>query len=128
MVIPENEKSAKNPQNYAQEMRALPQKIKNKKQEINKRRNLVYQLDLQGYSNMEIAKQLQVSDATIERDLQHMRLHCLKWARDIIVLNTKKPMLDSYTRIEIAQKELWGLYRNEKDTKTKRQKVSWKNN
>ena len=81
----------------------------------------MYQLSLQGYSNNEISKELQVSLSTIEKDLHYMCWHCLKWTQDIVASNAKKPMFDSYTRIEIAQKELWGSYRAEKEPKTKRQ-------
>lgn len=120
-MIPENEKSAKTRNIYAQDVTGPNQKIRSTKIEIDNRRNKVYHLDLQGYSNEEIAKELQVSLSTIEKDLRNIRLHCLKWAQDIIGSNSKKSMLDSYTRIEIVQKELWNLYRNEKDTKAKRQ-------
>ena len=103
-MIPENEKTEKNRKIYAQKFTVDQQKIKHIKENIEKRRNLVYQLSLQGYSNNEIARQLQVSLSTIEKDLHHMRWHCLKWTHDIIIAGAIKPMFDSYTRIEIAQR------------------------
>jgi FixJ family two-component response regulator len=120
-MIPENEKTTKTRNIDARDVTGPNQKIRSTKREIDNRRNKVYHLNLQGYSNEEIAKELQVSLSTIEKDLHSIHLHCLKWTQDIIAINAKKPMFDSYTRIEIAQKELWALYRNEKDTKVKRQ-------
>jgi FixJ family two-component response regulator len=124
MMIPENEKTEKNRKIYAQKFTVDQQKIKHIRDSIEKRRNLVYQLSLQGHSNDEIAKQLQVSLSTVEKDLRYMRWHCLKWTQDIVTAGAIKPMFDSYTRIEIAQKELWSMYREEKDTKIKRQILS----
>jgi len=106
MINPENEKTEKNRKLYAQKLTVDQQKIRYIKENIENRRNQVYQLSLQGYSNNEISKELQVSLSTIEKDLHYMRWHCLKWTQDIVASNAKKPMFDSYTRIEIAQKEL----------------------
>ena len=91
------------------------QKITALKDRIEDRRRRVYQFDLQGFSNDEIANKLDVSLSTIEKDLHYMRYYCLKWSKEMLEIDYAKPLVDSTNQIEIVQKELWGLFRDEED-------------
>jgi len=101
-----------NRKNYEQKITA--------KEKIEERRKMVYVLDLQGYSNQEIAKNLCVSLSTIEKDLYYMKYYCLKWSKDLLGASRKKPLLDSFNQIGIVQKELWNMYREEKSVHLKK--------
>ena len=110
--IPNNTENRKN---YEQKITAL-------KEQIEDRRRKVYQLDLQGFSNNEIVDRLQVSLSTIEKDLHYMRYYCLKWSKEMLEIDYAKPLVDSSNQIEIVQKELWRLFRDEEDA-IKRKKI-----
>jgi len=120
MMTSEKNSKGENRHFYAQNMTVNHQKIKSIKDKIDERRNKVYRLKLQGYSPQEIADELKVSLTTIERDIHHMKYFCLKWSKDIITESARKPFVDAYTQIEIVQKELWTIYRAEKDNKVKK--------
>ena len=90
------------------------------KSAIEKRRERVYFLNLQGFTNTEIAKELDVSLSTIEKDLHYMKFYCIKWAKDILENGQKKPLVDICSQIDLAQGELWKMYRAEKDVNTKK--------
>jgi len=115
-IVPQqNPKNTQNRKNHEQKITGLKEKIED-------RRKKVYQLDLQGYSNNQIAKMLEVSLSTIEKDLHFMRFYCLKWSKEMIEFDYAKPKVDSSNQIEIVQKELWRLYRDEEDV-LKRKKI-----
>lgn len=120
MMIPEKKFHDKTPHNYAQNLKGRHQMIKTKKDEIDERRNKIYKLKLQGYTEQEIADELKISISTVERDIRHMKYFCIKWSKDIIAASMTKPLVDSYMQIEIVQKELWNLYRAEKQIRTKK--------
>jgi len=96
------------------------QKLTVKKKPIEERRKKVYLLDLQGFSNQEISEQLDVSLSTIEKDLNFMRYYCLKWSDEVRVMSHSTPTSESCYEIEIVQKELWKMYRSEKDQSQKK--------
>lgn len=90
------------------------------KSAIEKRRYKVYLLNLQGFSNNEIAKEINVSLSTIEKDLHYMKYYCIKWTKEILDYGRGKPILDICNQIDLVQQELWKLYRIEKDVNTKK--------
>ena len=85
--INQNEKTPKNRKIYAQKFTGLKDKIE-------ERRKKVYLLDLQGFSDQEIAKQTGVSLSTIEKDLHYMKYYCVKWYRDLDCLDGLVKMLN----------------------------------
>ncbi|MEX0640883.1 MAG: ECF-type sigma factor [Nitrosopumilaceae archaeon] len=90
------------------------------KSAIEKRRHKVYLLNLQGFSNTEIAKEINVSLSTVEKDLHYMKYYCIKWTKEILDFGRGKPILDICNQIDLVQSELWKLYRTEKDVNTKK--------
>jgi len=84
-------------------------------EKIEERRKKVYLLDLQGYGNHEISSQLGVSLSTIEKDLHYMKFYCVKWYRDLYGDGSGISLLETCSQIDIIQKELWDLYKNEKN-------------
>jgi len=44
-----------------------------------------------------------------------MKYYCLKWQKELLEINYGKPLVDSSHQIELAQKELWRLFREEED-------------
>lgn len=95
-------------------------KIKSLKEKIDQRRTKVYFLNLQGYSNQEITDNLRVSLSTVEKDLHHMRYYCLKWSKQVIEMSYATPIAESFNQIDLVQKELWNIYRKEKNNAQKR--------
>lgn len=108
-----NEKHNENRKNHEQKITGL-------KEQIEERRRKIYLLDLQGYSNQEIANKLGVSLSTIEKDLYYMKYYCVKWYRDLDESGSGLRVLESCSQIDLVQKELWDLYRNEKLASTKK--------
>jgi len=51
-----------------------------------------------------------------------MRYYCLKWSKEMLEIDYAKPLVDSSNQIEIVQKELWRLFRDEEDA-IKRKKI-----
>ncbi len=113
MIQNENQKDIQNRKNYEDE-------ITGSKESIEKRRNRVYLLGLQGYSNNQIANSLRVSLSTIEKDLHYMKYYCLKWTKDMMDVGRRKSFLDACNQIELVQTELWNMYRKEDDVTTKK--------
>lgn len=113
MISQKTETIEKNRKNHEQNFTGT-------KERIEERRKKVYALDLQGFSNNEIAQELGVSPSTVEKDLKNMRFSCLKWSKDMIKTECAKPLLDSISEIDIIQKELWKMYREESDKNAKR--------
>lgn len=90
------------------------------KSAIEKRRQRVYILNLQGFSNSEIAKEINVSLSTVEKDLHYMKYYCLKWTKEVLDFGRGKQLLDACNQIDLVQTELWKMYRTEKDVDTKK--------
>jgi len=107
-------------QNNTQNRKNHEAKFTGTKDGIEKRRNKVYLLSLQGYSNNQIAKSLGVSLSTIEKDLNYMKYYCLKWTKDIMDVGRRKSFLDAYNQIDLVQVELWNMYRKEDDATAKK--------
>lgn len=96
------------------------QKFTGLKDAIDERRNKVYLMDLQGFSNTEIAQTLGASLSTIEKDLHYMRYFCINWYKKVMDGDRTKSFLDTCNQIDLAQAELWKLYRKEKDINAKK--------
>jgi len=92
------------------------QKLTVLKESIEERRRQVYLLDLQGFSNSEIATTLQVSLSTIEKDLHFMKYYSSKWYQEIFSTGLSNPLLDYCNQTEIVQRELWKMFRDEEKT------------
>ncbi len=107
-------------ENNTQTRKNYEDKITGTKESIEKRRNRVYLLGLQGYSNNEIANSLGVSLSTIEKDLYYMKYYCLKWTKAILDGGGRKTFLDSCNQIDLVQAELWNMYRKEDDVNAKK--------
>ena len=107
-------------QNSTQNRKNHEDKFTGTKDGIEKRRNRVYLLGLQGYSNNEIAKSLGVSLSTIEKDLYYMKYYCLKWTEEILDGGSIKSFLDTCNQIDLVQTELWNMYRKEDDVNAKK--------
>lgn len=105
----ENEDAQKNRKNQEQKLTGL-------KESIEERRRQVYLLDLQGFSNSEIATTLQVSLSTIEKDLHFMKYYFSKWYNEIFATGLSNPLLDYWNQNEIVQRELWKMFRDEEKT------------
>jgi len=109
----ENDKPDENRNNQEQKITGLKEKIE-------ERRKKIYFLDLQGFSNQEIANQIGISLSTIEKDLHYMKYYCVKWYWDLAQDGYGIRLVESCSQIDIVQKELWSLYRNEKIASTKK--------
>jgi len=90
------------------------------KSAIEKRRHRIYLLNLQGLSNTEISKEINVSLSTVEKDLHYMKYYCLKWTKEILDFGRSKQLLDACNQIDLVQNELWKMYRAEKNTDVKK--------
>jgi len=102
----ENKKTSQNHKNQEQKFTGL-------KESIEERRRQVYLLDLQGFSNSEIATTLQVSLSTVEKDMHFMKYYSSKWYQEIFSMGLWNPLLDYYNQMDIIQKELWKMFRAE---------------
>ena len=85
------------------------------------RRSKVLELDSQGYSQMEIAAKLQVSDSTISRDMDHLR----QQAQDNLQKHIHEVLPEQYQRCMVGMqhnlKETLEIAQSASDPKTKLQ-------
>src|SRR5919197_4125850 len=85
------------------------------------RRSKVLELDSQGYSQMEIAAKLQVSDSTISRDMDHLR----QQAQDNLQKHIHEVSPEQYQRCMVGMqhnlKETLEIAQSASDPKTKLQ-------
>jgi len=109
----QKQKPEKNRKEQEQKVTVLTDKI-------DERRYKVYLLNLQGFSNKEIAENLGTSLSTIEKDLHHMRYFSVKWYKEVMDSDRTKSFLDSCNQIDFVQTELWKMYRSEKDVIAKK--------
>jgi len=90
-----------------------------KEQEIQIRRQKVWGLFLQGFSQQKIAKELNVSLKTISRDFQDLKTESMKWMDSLpegeIQLHHKKNL----ESIEKVIQEFWDIYENTEDENKK---------
>ncbi len=95
------------------------QKFTVEKISVSSRRKLVHSLDLQGFSNHEIAKQLNVSLSTVEKDLSEMRQSIREWFSELGSEERYLAFIDAVINIDNVQKQLWKMAREEKNQKEK---------
>ena len=95
------------------------QKLTVEKMSISNRRKLVHSLDLQGFSNQEISEQMNVSLSTVEKDLNEMRQSIREWFSELGSEERYLAFIDAVIHIDIVQKQLWKMTREEKDQKEK---------
>jgi len=107
-------------QNHEKNRKEQEQKVTGLKDKIDERRYQVYLMNLQGFSNNEIADKLDASLSTIEKDLHYMRYFCIKWYKEVLDGERSKSFLDSYNQIDIVQAELWKMFRKETDVNAKK--------
>ena len=84
---------------------------------ISDRRKLVHTLDLQGYTNQEIADQVGVSLSSVEKDLSETRQSIREWFSQLGSEERYMAFVDAVLHIDAVQKQLWKMTREEKDPK-----------
>ena len=103
----------------------IPQNRKDDEQKItvklniSDRRKLVHTLDLQGYSNQEIADQVGVSRSSVEKDLCETRQNIREWFSQLGSEDRYLAFVDAVLHIDAVQKQLWKMTRDEKNPKEK---------
>ena len=108
-----------NRKKYEQKI-TVEEKTVSKQNEINDRRKKSYALDLQGFSNKEIANKIDCSLSTVEKDLREARNNVRTWFADIANNDRFQALIDAVFHIDLVQKEAWKLYRDEQESKEKR--------
>ena len=102
----------------------LSTKVESSQMQIEWRRSKVAELDSQGHSQPEIARILQVSIGTVNRDLSILR----QQAKDNIKRYIDERLPEEYEKcligLNIIKKEAWTLAQNTKDNKDKIQALS----
>jgi len=86
---------------------------------ISDRRKLVHTLDLQEYTNQEIADQVGVSLSSVEKDLCETRQSIREWFSQLGSEERYMAFVDAVLHIDSVQKQLWKMTREEKDPKEK---------
>ncbi len=95
------------------------QKVTVGKMNVSARCKLIHSLDLQGFSNQEIAKQVNVSVSTVEKDLSEMRQNIRGWFSELGSEERYLAFVDAVINIDTVQTQLWKMVREEKDQKEK---------
>ena len=101
----------------------IPQNRKNDEQKItvklniSDRRKLVHTLDLQGFTNQEIAEEVGVSVSSVEKDLCETRQSIREWFSQLGSEERYMAFVDAVLHIDSVQKQLWKMTREEKDPK-----------
>ena len=86
---------------------------------ISERRKLVHTLDLQGFTNQEIADHVGVSLSTVEKDLSETKQSIREWFSQLGSEERYLAFVDAILHIDAVQKQLWKMTRDEKDPKEK---------
>ena len=84
---------------------------------ISDRRKLVHTLDLQGYTNQEIADQVGVSLSSVEKDLSEIRQNIREWFSQLGSVERYLAFVDAVLHLDAVQKQLWKMTREEQDSK-----------
>ena len=75
-----------------------------------------YRLDIQGYKNREIAKKLDVSVSTIEKDLKKFKDEITFKLRKMENRGLNRALYDAILQCNLLRDELWQIYFQEKDS------------
>ncbi len=86
---------------------------------ISDRRKLVHTLDVQGFTNQEIADQVGVSVSSVEKDLSETRQSIREWFSQIGSEERYMAFVDAILHLDAIQKQLWKMTREEKDPREK---------
>jgi Bacterial regulatory proteins, luxR family len=87
------------------------QKIKGIKESMNNRRLQVLKQKIQGFTNQEIANNLNVSLSTVEKDVSRIKDFSFKLFNDLKEAGVITEIAKSYTQIEIIEAKLWEIYK-----------------
>lgn len=82
-------------------------------QKAHMRRKIVNRLNIRGFTDHEIARQLGYSVSTIEKDLHHIRVKSKKWYNAEAVTDYCQSLNDAITLYDIALSDLRLLYGEE---------------
>ena len=113
MALAQKNKERSNFNDEYKNRKMQEQKLTGEKLNKLERQKLVYSMNLQGYTNQEIRKNLNVSLSTIEKDLHEIRLKAKEWFIEVSSSGLAKSLIDAVFQIDFVQKELWKLYREE---------------
>jgi len=109
LLVPEEiDRKYENRKNHEQKLTAA-------KKEASDRQKQVHSLDLQGFTNQQIADNLGVSLSTIEKDLHEVRENIRDWFSDIGNLDRYQAFVDAVIHLDSLQRELWKMARDSKD-------------
>ena len=75
-----------------------------------------YKMDIQGYKNMEIAKKLDVSISTIEKDLKKFKGEITSKLRKMENRGLNRALYDAILQFNLVRDELWQTFSQEKDS------------
>jgi len=85
------------------------QKIKGIKEIINNRRLQVFKQKIQGFTNQEIANNLNFSISTVEKDVSRIKDFSFKLYNDLKEAGIITEIIKSYAQIEIIESKLWEI-------------------
>lgn len=91
------------------------EKITVKKQDPLERQKQTYLLDLQGFSNKEIAEKQRVSLSTVEKDLHTIKESAKSWFLFITHNGMGKSLADALVQIDESQRQFWKMFRETDD-------------
>ena len=87
---------------------------------VEQRQIEAYELDIKGYKNKDIAKRLDVSLSTIEKDLKKIKSETITTLKKIGKSGLLDAFHDASTQLDLVLDELWQLSEKEKDPQIKR--------
>jgi len=90
-----------------------------KELEIHLRKQKVWDLTLQGFTQEEIAEKVDVSTKTISRDAKEIKKDSIRWMDTLPRGQIQMYHLSNFETIERVNKELWKLFETTEDDKLK---------
>jgi len=93
--------------------------IKSKEMEMYLRKQKVWDLTLQGFSQEQIAEKLGVSSKTISRDIKEIKKDSVRWMDNLTRGQIQMYHRSNFETIEKVTKELWQILENTVDEKLK---------
>ena len=93
--------------------------MNDKRQQIRLRRRQVISLLAQARTEEEIAEELNISQATISRDIQHLKLQARMFVYDLAKSDLCFYYKKSIDRIEEVNRKAWEIYRDNINMQTK---------
>ena len=105
--------------NVLENRKIQEQKLTDSSKDVDDRRKKVHSLDLQGYTNKEIAEKMGTSESTVEKDLHQTRNCVRNWFSELGNVDRYQAFVDAVLQVDQVLKELWQMARNEKDAAKK---------